>query len=75
MTEKRLLTPKEAQEVYSMSRSAMRNFAEHAGAIVYIGSRNIRYDRNMIDKALENGTFTKPVNAKTDPVSIGEPLQ
>lgn len=52
ITQKRMLSEREAQTYVGLGRSATRNYCQSIGAITHIG-RRILFDRYKIDKALE----------------------
>ena len=52
ISQKRMLSEREAQTYVGLGRSATRNYCQSIGAITHIG-RRILFDRYKIDKALE----------------------
>lgn len=50
---KRLLTEKEACAYVGAGRSFLRTWGAAIGARVQLGQRSIRYDRSVIDSAIE----------------------
>ena len=55
ITDTRLLTPDQAQAYTGMGRTMCRKWCDEIGATRKFGS-SVRFDKNVIDKALDNLT-------------------